>query len=209
MDAASVIAARALDVQAGEEVLDLCAAPGGKALILLEALGRTGTLTLNDRSRRRAQRLRAVLREYAPMSVALHVRLTSHDARRWGLYAPAAYDAILLDAPCSSERHVLSNEVELAKWSPSRIRRLAVEQHAMLASAARALREGGRLVYCTCALTREENDKVIERLLRKARHGLSVDPVAASIGEATQYGWQIQPDEHGFGPIYFSRLRRT
>jgi len=209
MDAASVIAARALEVRSGECVLDLCAAPGGKALVLLEALSRAGELTLNDRSRKRSLRLKAVLRQYVPADILDRVKLTTHDARRWGLYRPAAYDAILLDAPCSSERHVLSDPAELAKWSPSRIQRLASDQYAMLASAATALRPGGRLVYSTCALAPEENDAVIRRLLKKDRHGVSVSPVAARSGEATEYGWQIHPDRHGAGPIYFSKLTKS
>jgi len=209
MDAASVVAAHALDVQPGEDVLDLCAAPGGKALVLLEALGEVGALTLNDRSRRRSVRLRTVLRQYVPASVIERVKLTNHDARRWGLYHPAAHDAILLDAPCSSERHVLGDAAELARWSPSRIQRLAADQYAMLASAATALKPGGRLVYSTCALAPEENDGVIARLLKKGRHSLVVSSVAAPMGEATQYGWQIHPDRHGAGPIYFAKLVKT
>lgn len=209
MDAASVVAARALEVRPGEVVLDLCAAPGGKALVLLEALSSAGDLTLNDRSRKRSVRLKAVLRQYVPASVLERVKLTAHDARRWGLYHPAAYDAILLDAPCSSERHVLGDPSELAKWSPSRIQRLASEQYAMLASAATALKPGGRLVYSTCALAPEENDGVIDRLLKKDRHGVVVSPVDAPLGQASEYGWQIHPDRHGAGPIYFCKLTKA
>lgn len=208
MDAASVVAARALEVRPGEAVLDLCAAPGGKALILLEALASAGNLTLNDRSRKRSARLKTVLRQYVPANVLERVKLTTHDARRWGLYQPAAYDAILLDAPCSSERHVLADAAELAKWSPRRIQRLASDQYAMLASAATALKPGGRLVYSTCALAPDENDGVIDRLLKKGRHHVAATPVEAPLGEASEYGWQIHPDRHGAGPIYFCRLTR-
>jgi 16S rRNA C967 or C1407 C5-methylase (RsmB/RsmF family) len=206
MDAASVVAARALEVEAGHRVLDLCAAPGGKSLVLLEALEKGGHLTANDRSRKRAERLRLVMKQHVPRSVQENVRLTTHDAKRWGLVEPLAYDRILLDAPCSSERHVLTSPAELAKWSPSRVRRLAVEQHALLASAARALKVGGQLVYCTCALTPAENDAVVARALRKDRHGLSSCSVSAAIGEPTELGWQIHPDRHTYGPIYFARL---
>ncbi|HEY6728865.1 MAG TPA: RsmB/NOP family class I SAM-dependent RNA methyltransferase [Polyangiaceae bacterium] len=209
MDAASVVAARALQVRPGETVLDLCAAPGGKALVLLEALASAGNLTLNDRSRKRSARLKTVLRQYVPANVLDRVKLTAHDARRWGLYQPAAYDAILLDAPCSSERHVLGDPAELAKWSPSRIQRLASDQYAMLAAAATALKPGGRLVYSTCALAPQENDGVIERLLKRARHAVEVSPVSAPLGEASEYGWQIHPDRHGAGPIYFCKLTKA
>jgi 16S rRNA C967 or C1407 C5-methylase (RsmB/RsmF family) len=208
MDAASVAAARALEVRPGETVLDLCAAPGGKALVLLEALGEQGSLTLNDRSPRRSARLRSVLRQYVPEHLASRVRLTTRDARRWGLKEPAAYDAILLDAPCSSERHVLADPAELARWSASRVRRLAVDQHALLASAALALRPGGRLLYCTCALTPDENDRVVARLLERGRHTLRPERVECALGEATEFGWRIQPDLHGYGPIYFAKLTK-
>lgn len=209
MDAASVLAARALEVQPGEAVLDLCAAPGGKALVLLEALASAGDLTLNDRSRKRSARLKTVLRQYVPQNVLARVKVTTHDARRWGLYHPAAYDAILLDSPCSSERHVLGDPAELAKWSPRRIQRLASDQYALLASAATALKPGGRLVYSTCALAPEENDGVIERLLKKDRHGVCVSPIEAPLGEACEHGWQIHPDRHGAGPIYFCKLTKA
>jgi len=209
MDGASVLAARALAVQPGETVLDLCAAPGGKALVLLEAVGPQGSLTLNDRSPRRSARLRAVLTGHVPRELVGKVRLTTRDAKRWGLHEPDSYDAVLLDAPCSSERHVLGDARELAKWSRSRVRRLAADQHALLAAAATSLKPGGRLVYCTCALAPAENDGVIERLLRKGRHRLQVVGGSASLGEATRHGWQLHPDRHGYGPMYFSTLVRA
>lgn len=208
MDGASVLAARALQVQPGECVLDLCAAPGGKALVLLESLGCDGSVTLNDRSPKRTARLRAVLTGHVPESLRGNVRITTRDARRWGLREPESYDAVLLDAPCSSERHVLADARELAKWSASRVRRLAADQYALLAAAATALKPGGRLVYCTCALTSAENDEVLERLLRKGRHRLRVVRTRASFGEATRQGWQVHPDRHGYGPIYFATLVR-
>lgn len=209
MDLASVVAARALDVRSDETVVDLCAAPGGKALVLLEALGASGSLTLNDRSRRRAARLRAVLQQYVPEEIRRRVVVTTHDACRWGLYRPSEYDAILLDAPCSSERHVLGDEVELSKWSTTRVRRLAVDQYAMLAAAVTSLRPGGRVVYCTCSLTPAENDEVIYRLLAKQAQRVRVEHVSAAMGERTEFGWQIHPDLHGAGPIYFAKVTRV
>lgn len=206
MDPASVLAARALGVQEGERVLDFCAAPGGKALVLAESLGETGALTVNDRSRRRAARLRSVLRQYLPTALSERVKLTTRDARRWGLFERAAYDAILVDAPCSSERHVFGDRAELRRWSPGRVRRLALDQYALLASAATALKPGGRLLYCTCALAPQENDRVVARLLDKARHALEPRALSAPLGEPTEYGWQVHPDRHGYGPIYFVKL---
>jgi 16S rRNA C967 or C1407 C5-methylase (RsmB/RsmF family) len=209
MDAASVVAARALGVVRGERVMDMCAAPGGKALLLAEALAADGELMLNDRSKSRLARLKRVLSEYVSPAARETIELSCGDGRRVGRRSPERYDAILVDAPCSSERHVLSHPSELAKWSPSRIRRLGADQFALLSSAFLALKVGGRLVYCTCALLPEENDDVVARLLERRGPAVEVDPVTAPFGESTRHGWQVWPDHGGVGPMYFSRLRKV
>lgn len=206
LDLASIWAARSLEVQPGERVLDLCAAPGGKTLILAEALATSGELTANDRSPARAQRLRRVIVDYVPEEVRARIRLTQRDARRWGLMEPESYDAVLLDAPCSSEGHVLRDAGELAKWSEGRVERLALEQYSLITSALMALKPGGRLLYSTCALAPLENDGVVRRLLERGRHPARVDPVSAPVGAATELGWQMLPHRDGCGPLYFCRL---
>lgn len=206
MDAGSVVAARALLAGSGERVLDMCAAPGGKALVLAEAVHPNGALVLNDRSKRRLGRLKSVLDEYVPPGVRKTISLSCRDGKRLGQTWPETFDAILLDAPCSSERHVLADPLELQKWSPGRVKRLSIEQFALLSSAFLALKPGGRLLYCTCALLPQENDDVVERLLKRRSGAVAVDRVSAPLGEATRHGWQIWPDQTGFGPIYFARL---
>ncbi len=208
LDAASVYAARVLDVHPGERVLDLCAAPGGKTLILADALVEGGELVANDRSSARAKRLRRVVEDYLPESLQSRVRVTSYDAKRWGMHEPGAFDAVLLDAPCSSEAHVLADPQELAKWSPGRIKRLAKEQYALLTSALLAVRPGGRVVYSTCSIAPDENDGVIERLFEKGRHPVRAVPVEVPVGTRTRYGWQILPDRDGCGPIYVALLTK-
>jgi 16S rRNA C967 or C1407 C5-methylase (RsmB/RsmF family) len=136
----------------------------------------------------------------------------------------AAFDAILLDAPCSSERHVLrqagalagsgaaAGSGALAEWSPSRIRGLAIRQWALLSSALIMLKEGGCLVYSTCALSPEENDGVVARAVAKYGESLSFDrPAFTGGGEAeeTLYGLSILPDRaRGAGPMYLCRMRK-
>lgn len=238
LDSASVLAAKLLDVQPGNRVLDLCAAPGGKTLVLAIGLGAgepadvgrgdpgspgAGSLVSNERSATRRGRLRDVLDRHLPPKLRSLVRVTGHDAARWGLYEPASYDRVLADVPCSSERHVLTDPRELARWSASRSKRLAAAAYAILCAAVDAVVPGGRVVYCTCALSVKENDDVVQRLIsrRGGAEALSArEEMAAAIarlplvgeglpGEPTRFGWQITPDrDGGRGPIYSAVLLR-
>lgn len=209
MDPASIFAAAALEVRSGDDVLDLCAAPGGKSLILAEALGDRGHLTCNELSDRRRARLRAVLEDYLPREMRERVRVTGHDGSKWCLHETEAFDRILLDAPCSGERHLLENPEELKLWSPARSKNLAVRQYALLASAHAVVRRGGRIVYSTCSISPLENDAVVARLLKKRSGEVELRRRSLDVGEATEHGWMILPDQSGFGPIYHAILERV
>lgn len=211
MDPASIFPAVALGVQPDDEVLDMCAAPGGKSLILAEALrDGEGRLVSNELSDKRRARLRAVFEDYVPRDwIEKHVKVTGHDGTRWCLHETEAFDRILLDAPCSGERHLLADPTEMSQWSPSRTKNLAVRQYSLLASALQVVRHGGRIVYSTCSISSTENDAVIARLLKKREGEAVVRPLSFDIGEATEHGWQILPDETGYGPIYLAALERV
>jgi 5-methylcytosine rRNA methyltransferase NSUN4 len=210
MDPASFYPAVALGVQPGEEILDMCAAPGGKTLILAEMLEEEGRLVSNEPSDRRRARLRAVIEDYAPKDwIEAHSKVTGHDGMRWCLHETEAFDRILLDAPCSGERHLLADPSEMSQWSPARSKNLAVRQYALLASALQVVRHGGRIVYSTCSISTIENDSVIARLLKKREGKAIVKPLSFEIGEATEHGWQILPDRGGYGPIYLAALERV
>ena len=128
MDEASILTASLLPLHEGCRVLDMCAAPGGKTLVLASRLAGRGSIVANDRSRDRKARLDRVLDEHLGPELRKSVTSTCRDASKWGLYEKEAYDSILLDAPCSSERHVISSPGHLSIWSPRRPRRLAIEQ---------------------------------------------------------------------------------
>ena len=210
LDEASVFVARLLDVQPGDTVLDLCAAPGGKTLVLALAAGPTGTVVANDRSAGRRERLRRVLREHLPAEIAESVTITGHDATRWCLHEQKAYDRVLLDVPCSSERHVLQSETHLQRWGPSRPRRLAAQAYAMLASALETVKPGGSILYSTCALSPAENDGVIQRLSEKRDGRFEIQPITGPFGTPTSLGWQVYPDtDEGRGPMYACKLLRS
>ncbi len=207
LDSASLFPPKTLDVKPGEKVLDMCAAPGGKTLVLAAALNGKGSLTANDRSADRRKRLRQVIEKHLPENLASVIKITSHDAAKWGLHEQNEYDAILLDAPCSSERHVLNSPAHLKQWSPSRSKRLAVQQFAMLAAALDAAKPGGRIVYSTCSISPLENDNVIKKLIKKRKGLFEIVRPHTDAGEETESGRIILPDVcDGAGPLYFALI---
>ncbi|HHU36478.1 MAG TPA: SAM-dependent methyltransferase [Treponema sp.] len=215
LDSASVAAARALPT-GGINILDLCAAPGGKSLVLASTVGDAGTITANEYSRDRRARLVSVLERYVPEPLRSRYSVTGNDGSRWSRYEKSTRDRILLDVPCSSERHVLSSPAHLEKWSAARIRNLSFRQWALLSGAWLVLSPGGYLLYATCALSPEENDGVIQKLVKKYSDvelvGIAKDKHPAlvhHVPEKTEYGTIILPDTSaGSGPLYFSLVRK-
>jgi 16S rRNA C967 or C1407 C5-methylase (RsmB/RsmF family) len=210
MDPASVIVARNLNVKPGSKVLDMCAAPGGKSLILFEQMNGEGTLVCNELSRNRKERLRRVVGEYIPKELRDHIDIRGFDGNKYGIHQKDEFDYVLLDAPCSGERHLMETPSELAKWSKKRTQRLSTNQYSLLCSALLACKSGGEITYSTCSLSDLENDQVIKKLLDKK--GEQVELITEfenfGFGEKTECGMIFLPDECGFGPLYMARLRK-
>lgn len=209
MDAASIFAATLLDIKENDDVLDMCAAPGGKSLILLEKIS-SGQLTVNEFSMNRRSKLKNVLREYAPEDKLNHVTVKGLDAALYGIKMPNAFDAILLDAPCSGEKHLVQTPKELEKWSLKRSKRLAAQQFSMLCSALLSLKSGGSLIYSTCSISPLENDQNIQKLIDKKGDQFELDlpEIYPSFLEKTEFGLIALPDHKGFGPLYITRMRK-
>lgn len=167
LDSASILAALCLPLEGADSILDLCAAPGGKTLVLASRMDDDAHLYSNERSPARKCRLSAVVSECLPQEISGRVTVSCSDGAAWCRNHGECFDRILLDAPCSSERHVFNDEKYLSQWSPSRIKSVAMEEWALLSSAYRMLAPGGIMVYSTCALAPEENDGIVRRLVRK------------------------------------------
>ncbi len=216
MDKASILAASILPISENNSVLDMCAAPGGKTLTIALRLKGKGSLVSNDRSAARRNRLLKVLEDCLPSDYRSIIKVTGHDSTTWSLHEKDAYDRILLDAPCSSERHVLTDPSALSIWSPNRPKQLAIQQFAMLAAALDAAKAGGFVLYSTCSICNLENELVIEKLFKK-RTGLfeEVDmlvdhPELSGLSEPLSHGRIVLPDaQEGAGPLYFCLLRKV
>ncbi len=210
MDPASVMVARALNVQAGDRVLDMCAAPGGKSLVMIEALQEEGEIFCNDLSPERRERLKKVIQQYVPRSIRDRVWVTGKDGVQFGLKEPDSFDRILLDAPCSGERHILENKAAQDEWSPRRTEHLASRQYSLLSAALLAVRSGGRIVYSTCSISPTENDEVVRKLLKKKKEAVKLLEAPLGIGgERTEFGVAYLPDQCGFGPLYFAVIEKS
>jgi 16S rRNA (cytosine1407-C5)-methyltransferase len=211
LDRASVLAAQSLRVGDGP-ILDACAAPGGKSLVIASLMGPHTALLSNEKSGSRRRRLAKVLDEHLPQDIRERVTVSGFDAAAAGgkKGEHSRFAAILLDAPCSSERHVIASEKALAEWTPARPRFLAKRQWALLSAAFLLLQSGGSLVYATCALSPEENDGVVSRLVEKYEDTVLPDPPEFSEGEETRYGRILLPDRcGGMGPMYVARFRKA
>lgn len=220
LDSASVRAAVSLPLENAMDILDLCAAPGGKTLVLASNMNSEANLLSNERSPERKNRLANTVRDCLPPEIQERVTVICKDGAQMCLKNEEKFDAILLDAPCSSERHVLADPKYLSEWSPSRIKTLSMAQWALLSSAWRMLRPEGYLLYSTCALSPDENDNVVAKLLKKFDNAKLCEP-KISLNyknftqselpeyEKTEFGAHVLPDKAGgAGPLYFCLLQK-
>lgn len=222
MDPASVIVAQSLPIKLGDRVLDMCAAPGGKSLILAEKLfleGEGGELFCNELANPRRERLKYILQNYIPREKRQSVFIKGIDGQLFGRREPESFDAILLDAPCTGERHLLEDAGEYKKWTVKRTRNNSIRQFSLLSSAWHALKPGGYIMYSTCSISNAENDDVVQKL--KDRREVEIVRLehlqSCHFVEKSQFGYQILPDrpwnsekqDHfGAGPMYFSLIRK-
>jgi 16S rRNA (cytosine1407-C5)-methyltransferase len=145
LDRASILAAEALRLPQEGLVLDACAAPGGKSLVLASRLPPEAELLSNELSSDRRRRLVKVLDTHLEGPLRQRIRVSAFDAAALGGREKERerFAAILLDAPCSSERHVLADPRALELWTPARPKALAHRQWALLSAAFLLLAPGG------------------------------------------------------------------
>lgn len=220
LDPASVLAASMLPLEDTKNILDMCAAPGGKTLILASRMEADAHLFSNERSADRRNRLVNVVKTSLPFEISERIQILAQDGALMCRNENNQFDAILLDAPCSSEQHVIAAEKYLEQWTEARIKNLSFTQWSLLSSAFLMLKENGYLVYSTCALSPTENDGVVKKLLKKYSNAQNVDVDFSKVSndlienfklspEKTAYGYQVFPDSSsGAGPIYFSLIRK-
>ena len=170
-DEASQFVAEVLDVKADERVLDVCAAPGGKTTLMADRAGDNAMIVAADRSSTRMATVIATSNLHQLKSI----NPVLSDAVEKLPFARQVFDKVLLDAPCSGTGTLRRNPEIRWRLSEDDIRELASQQKQMLSNAAEVVKPGGRLVYSTCSVEREENEEVIEAVLARDDRFLLVD----------------------------------
>lgn len=212
MDPASVVAALCFPSEKSLRLLDMCAAPGGKTLVTSLVMEKDAELISNERSPDRKNRLSKVVSESLPAEISSRVNVRLGDGATLCKRESEKFGSILLDAPCSSERHVLKDPKYLSEWSPSRIKTLSMEQWALLSSAWRLLEDNGFLLYATCAISQSENDGVISRLIKKFPEAKilgrnEVEKVfKANLESLKNHGGKILPENSEDGEINLEKI---
>lgn len=186
-------AAELVEARAEERVLDLCAAPGGKTAVLAAAGARVVARDVDDK------RLARVTSTLARLKLATNVELSPGRGTE-GL-APEAFDAVLVDAPCSNTGVLGKRPGARWRFSSASQAELGAIQAALLADGAGCVRPGGRLVYSTCSIEPEENQRRVKAFLE------------ARADFALEAELELLPDTRGpRGPLdggYAARLRRA
>ena len=155
-DPSTLLAPALLDAQPGETILDLCAAPGGKATFIAQQMNNEGKIVAHDSF---ADRLKLIRENCTRLGVTCAEPTATYN------FQPATFDRVLVDAPCSNTG-VMRRRVDL-RWliQPTEIERLRVTQLVLLKQAATVLKPGGVIVYSTCSLEPEENSEVVKEFL--------------------------------------------
>ncbi|KAK0087205.1 hypothetical protein PV325_001574 [Microctonus aethiopoides] len=223
MDGCSILPVLALDLQMGDTVLDMCAAPGGKSLAMLQTL-MTYVLVANDSSHSRLNHMNNIFQDYLGDFDAWKDKLflTNHDARE--IEDKHIYNKILVDVPCTTDRHNLHND-ENNIFSPTRVKerlRLPELQTEILLQALKIVAPGGTVVYSTCSLSPIQNDGVVQMALKKCSEEIESVMIVKNLDEALaplrfiykfatncglKYGHVAIPTKNNnWGPMYFCKI---
>ncbi len=201
-DEAAQLAAELLQPQAGERVLDACAAPGGKLCHLLELESGLAAVDAVEIDAGRAERIRENLAR-----LGLESRLCIGDAASRDWWDGQPYDRILLDAPCSASGVIRRHpDIKYLRRSED-LKTLAELQLAILENCWTMLRPGGRLLYATCSIFPQENERVLARFL-KSTPSASEQQLEVPWGQARPVGRQLFPQPGAQDGFYYAVLHK-
>lgn len=203
-DTASQLCCKALDVQDGETVIDVCAAPGGKTFTLSEMMNNTGKVVSCDIY---PQRLK-LINDGAQRLGLTNIYTVQNDGSEFNSSLHEA-DKILCDVPCSG-LGVIRKKPEIRFKKSEEVDKLKDLQYSILCVSSRYLKIGGKLVYSTCSLNPEENENIISKFLTEhdGFKSVRVLPKLKRYGEDTDY-LTLMPHIHGCDGFFISCVERV
>lgn len=202
-DQASQLVAETVGASAGECILDLCAAPGGKATLIADGEPRAFVVAGDVSSRRLATIAKTVARQ-----ALKNITLTTLDATKPLPFAPNSFDRVLVDAPCSGTGTLRQNPEIRWRISPGDIRRLASQQLQFLVNAASVVKSGGVLVYSTCSIENEENENVVAQFLEKCRNYQQITLRHESVQSTSSGALRTWPQHDGADGFFVAALQK-
>lgn len=185
-EASSMLPARVLSPGEGDIVLDMAAAPGSKTTQMSNIMHHKGIIISNDFSVSRTKALATNIERQG----CLNVGITTINGKMMADIVPDTFDKILLDAPCSGEGTAWKDPSFFTRWSLDTIRRSAGLQKSLILSAFDALRYNGEMVYSTCTFAPEENEAVVDFLLRQRRGATLISIVSHPVFSKGLTTWQ-------------------
>lgn len=199
-DGAAQQAAKLLNTQAGDFVLDCCAAPGGKTCHILELTPDLAKMTAIDIEENRLLR---VTENLSRLNLSANVITADAASQDW--WDGQLFDRILLDAPCSGTG-VIRRHPDI-KWlrKADDIGKLTVLQQQILKNIWSLLKPGGTLLYATCSILPEENTEQLQRFVSENNNAKLV-PIT---NEKTDTGWQILPNSQSMDGFYYAKLEKV
>lgn len=160
-DEASQLVAQTVDLKPNERALDLCAAPGGKTTLIAQRAGNNALIIASDRSEKRLETVVGT----STLHNLNQIKSLVADATQQLPFENSVFDRVLVDAPCSGTGTLRRNPEIRWRISEADIAELAAQQKLFLKHAAGVLKPGGQLVYSTCSVERDENERVVEAFL--------------------------------------------
>lgn len=194
-----------LDLPSQPAVLDLCAAPGGKSTHLSSIIGAHGVLVSNETISSRAGVLTQNIQKWGVGNTVT----TSADAASFGALG-AAFDLVVVDAPCSGEGMFRKDETARSEWSADSVNKCAARQRRIVADVWPALREGGYIIYSTCTFNEHENERNAEWIARElGADKVEFEYLPVGVSANTSMGYNFYPHLVRSEGFYLAVLRKT
>lgn len=180
---AAMAPAECIDIKPDWKILDMCAAPGGKSTQIKNKLGANGVLVSNEIIPSRCKILTGNIERLGLENCVT----TCMDTSRLASKFESTFDMIMVDAPCSGEGMFRKDDVAISEWSVQNVKMCAERQADILENAAKALKNGGYIVYATCTFSLDENEMVVDNFL-SSHPEFELVSVKQSVADSTADG---------------------